>query len=411
MYKNLFIIFLFLNIFSNISVSDEKFDQDYRKIYDDYNDCIWSDTQIEHFFAIEYDLYEKLGIDESPLIYNCNKILKEVVNKDLGFKDLIDKAISENKSQSENIGIKIYLAFHDNILWHSKDELEIKKTLIELENNYLKRSNILTNLDAVRLYGSLGWFYNVDKNFFNMQKAHDFMSIAAKNEKVNYYLKYYINNLGVIYDQDRYGNFSTKKNNELAFKLYKEAAELGLHYAYGNLGKFYILGLGGIKKDYDNAIKFYKLGRIAPYGNDNFAELVVLYDKQRLPINLKEYLSWLEDYLIETKDTRLFQQIAWLTDEDEFKKNRKDIFINTYKWQYLCSIYCEVIEDKNRAKAELAMIKKFDLSTKETIQAETRALKWYKENWNQKSNSIIKDDLTLKEKEFIDLIRDALIRN
>ena len=39
-----------------------------------------------------------------------------------------------------------------------------------------------------------------------------------------------------------------KKNNKIAFKLYNEAAEFGLYHAYGNLGKFYVLGLGGIKK-------------------------------------------------------------------------------------------------------------------------------------------------------------------
>ncbi len=411
MYKFLFLIFLFLNIFLNISVSDEKFDQDYKKIYDVYDDCIWSDTQVEHYLTIEYDLYDKLGIDESPLFLKCNKILNEVVNKDPRFKDLIDKAISEGKSKSQNIGIKIYLEFHDNILWHSKDELEIKKTLVELENNYLKRSNILTNIDAVRVYGLLGWFYNVNENFFDMQKAHDFMSIAADNEKEKYYLKYYINNLGVIYDQDRYGNFSPKKNNKIAFKLYKEAAELGLHYAYGNLGKFYVLGLGGIKKDYDSAIKFYKLKRIAPYGNDNFSELAVLFDKKRLPIDLQEYLGWLEDYLIQSKDTRVFQQLAWLSDEDEFLKNREEILINSYKWQYLCSIYCQIVEDKKRASAELSIMKKLNLTTDQIIQAERKALNWYKDKWNEASNSIIENNTSLEKKELIDLIRDALMKN
>ena len=102
MYKNLFIIFLFINVSSNISVTAEKFDQDYRKIYDDYDDCIWSDTETEHFLTIEYDLYDKLGIDVSPLIYNCNKILKEVVNKDLEFKDLIDAKDNDFKEKISN---------------------------------------------------------------------------------------------------------------------------------------------------------------------------------------------------------------------------------------------------------------------------------------------------------------------
>ena len=150
---------------------------------------------------------------------------------------LINELISKNESSEQNIFIKIYHEYHDNIIWHSANKFEVKKTLTEFEENYLKRSNLTINPIAVRLYARLGWFYNVNKDFFDMKKAHDFLTIGVNNEKDIWYSKWYLNNLGVVYDQNRYGNFSIKESNEMAFKFYKKAAELGLHHAYGNLGK------------------------------------------------------------------------------------------------------------------------------------------------------------------------------
>ena len=125
-------------------------------------------------------------MDTSPYVYNCNKILEKIIfNDDQNFQDLIDKAILNNESETKNIIVKIYKKYHNNIIWHSKDKLEVKKSLDELENNYLKRSNIEVNFDAVHLYGSLGWFYNTNKNFLIF---HDYLSIAVNNEKDHYRL-------------------------------------------------------------------------------------------------------------------------------------------------------------------------------------------------------------------------------
>ena len=412
MYKILFVLTIFFNLFFNTYSYAEKFDQDYKKIFDDYETCEYVDIKREHTLTIEYDLYEKLNLDKSPYVYNCNKILEKIIfNEDHNFQDLIDKAILNNESEINNIIVKIYKNYHLHIIWHSKDKLEVKKSLDELESNYLKRSNIEINIDAVHLYGSLGWFYHTNKDFFNFKKAHDYLSIAVNNEKDHYRLKYYKNNLGVVYDQDRYGTFSKKRNNQIAFKLYKEAAEFGLYHAYGNLGKFYVLGLGGVKKDYDNAIKFYKLKRVAAFGDDDFSDLRVLYNKKRLPLNLKEYLKWLEDYLILSQDSRLFQQLAWLTDEDELSQNNDEDFINMYKWQYLCSNYCKSVNDRERANGEMFIIKKTNLKNDQVLEAEERAQSWYKKNWNKVPNSSIENIEPPVKTELIDLIKNAFIKN
>ena len=412
MYKFLFLLVLFINFFINKSSSADNFNQNYKKIDNDFETCVWSNIKREYPLTIEYDLYDKLNLDTSPYVYNCNKILEKIIfNEDHNFQDLINKAILNNESETKNIIVKIYKKYHNNIIWHSKDKLEIKKSLDELENNYLKRSNIEINFDAVHLYGSLGWFYNTNVNFFDIKKAHDFLSIAVNNEKDHYRLKYYKNNLGTIYDQDRFGNFSKRKNNQIAFRLYKEAGDLGLHHAYGNLGKFYVLGLGGVNKSYDNAIKFYKLKRIAAYGDDDFSDLKILYSKKRLPSNLKEYLSWLEDYLIMSQDSRVFQQLAFLVDEDEFSINDDKDFMSIYKWQYLCSYYCNSVGDRERSISELSILKKINLSNEQITQAEENALIWYKKNWNKNPNQIKKKIIEPDKKELIDLIKDAIMRN
>ena len=103
--------------------------------------------------------------------------------------------------------------------------------------------------------------------------------LLLQTMKDHYRLKYYKNNLGVVYDQDRYGHFS-KKNNKIAFKLYNEAAEFGLYHVYGNFRKILCSWFRGIKKDYDNAIKIYKLKRVAAYGDDDFSDFEVLYNKK-----------------------------------------------------------------------------------------------------------------------------------
>ena len=185
MYKILFVLTIFLNLFFNTYSYAEKSDQDYKKIFDDYETCEYVDIKREYTLTIEYDLYEKLNLDTSPYVYNCNKILEKIIfNEDHDFQDLIDKAILNNESETKNIIVKIYKKYHNNIIWHSKDKLEVKKSLDELENNYLKRSDYRVNSDVVSLYGSLGWFYYTNINFFDIIKAHDYLSIAVNNEKI-----------------------------------------------------------------------------------------------------------------------------------------------------------------------------------------------------------------------------------
>ncbi len=413
MIRNFLYLVFFLLFFKNVFANDDKNLTDLSTVYDEYDECIYINTKKGNTLIREYDLYDLvIKKSTSPFIYECNKIFSKIINsEEINFKKIIESSIQKNEGESKNKYIKIYKKFHRNIIFHSKNINEVKNSLDELENNYFKKSNVNINQDAAKMAGTLGWFYYVHKDLFNFEKAEKYLSIAVEKTKDHYSLKYYQNNLGIIYDQDRNSNFTKKKNNKIAFDLYSKAAKLGLHHAYGNLGKFYILGLGGIKPDYDKAIKNYKLKRISSFGDDNFSDIKILYSKQRLPKNLDEYLFWLEEYLVENQDSKVFQQLAWFTDEDESSATSLIQHMRIYKWQYLCFKYCESYYSRERSESELSILKTKHLSKDQINEAIKQADLWEKSNWNKEIKKFKKKTNILKKKDLVDLIKNALIRN
>ena len=93
------------------------------------------------------------------------------------------------------------------------------------------------------------------------------------------------------------------------------------------------------------------------------------------------------------------------------KKNSKYVFVETYKWQYLCHKLCVSSEDSERALSEMKIISKLNLTDTDVKNAISNAKKWIDKNWNKpienKENNIVE----IKDKTIVDLIRNALIRN
>jgi len=403
--------FIFFNILSVAIANVKPQDQFSSDIYDSYDDCVREKTTRAHYLLFEYDLenYHPISNEISSIRYECNKIL-EFVTKDQKYNDIILKYISNNEQKKNNNYIDIYYTYHYNIIWNSRKKDEILNSLNEIENNYLKNSNLENNLNARGMLGTLGWFYNTNEYFFNFNKAHYYLTKAIDYNKFGtktyseHSLKYHLNNLGVVYDQDRFGNLSKKKNNQIAFDYYIKAADLGLHHAYNNIAKFYLLGLANVKKDYDKAIKNYKLSRIASYGDENYSDLKILYKKKRAPNDLNEYLKWLEEYAIASQDPEVFQQIAWMVDENEVKKNDSNTYITMYMWQYLCKKYCPLRSDKNRSISEIKILENKYLSTKAINIAKKNALNWENKNWNRP----IKELSSIETENNKDLITDVI---
>tara|TARA_Y100000590_G_scaffold107525_1_gene122320 strand:+ start:1690 stop:2940 length:1251 start_codon:yes stop_codon:yes gene_type:complete len=408
-------ILLFFNLFFNAHAEFEKSDTFTLSVLDEYELCE-RNFKRKNKLANEYYIYGYLpssGNIRKKEILKCNKIFEKLIDKNINFKKLVNEAILNNESIKKNLYIKIYLEYHKNIYWNSDDIQIVKKSLDEIENNYLDRSDLINNFEAQRTMGSLGWFYNTKKNHADFDKALDYLTKAVKFTKNEHYLGYFFNNLGVVYDQDRstkIKNNSIKKNNKIAFELYYKSAKLGVRHAHANLGKFYLLGLGGIKKNYNKALKHFKMARIAPAGDFEFSLLKILYNKKRVPKNLKEYLIWLEEYAIQNQSAYVFQIIAWVINEDEKIDKLKINFKDQYKWQYLCSKYCKDWGDKNRAIQEMDILEKYSLSKKQIKIAELDAKKWEDKNWNKPIQ--INSDKNSKEidKTLTDIIKDAFIK-
>lgn len=417
MFKIIIIIFFFLNLSSKVFAEFNKSDPYTLEIYVLYDECV-DKFKKPHRLTINYDLEDYANLSEYFRLstLKCNLIYKEYINNEFSSKKKVDfnkevnSAILNNEISKDNIYLKIYLDYHLNIIRVSEDLNEKKKSFIEIEKNYLKKTNIKINEETAHITGALGWLYNIDKDFFDFKKSFNYLSDAIKYTKNEYNLKYYRNNLGVIYDQDRYGNSSKKKNNKNAFRLYKLAAEDGLHYSYGNLGKFYILGLGGIKKDYAKAITNYKLARIATNGDDNFSDLAILLQKKRVPNNFSEYIFWLEEYLIKKQDPEVFQQIAWFLDENEREKNTQLVYKESYKWQYLCHKLCNNYSDRERALSEMEILSQINLTNLEVEEAILKAKNWKDKHWNKpvQNYEIVINEL--KDKTLVNMIKGVLLR-
>ena len=257
----------------------------------------------------------------------------------------------------------------------SKD-FKSKKKGFDLKYEIINDKNIAEE-HYIKTYSyiSLGWTHYLEINHLDNEKAFKFMSKAYKSGNA-----YAINNLAVMYEQGRV----VKKDLRKAYNLYYEAAELGNYWSYGNIATFYNLGRGGIKKNYEKALRNAKLSSIADFGTDDFDLLSLLIKYKRTPKNIQEYLIWQENYLIENKYSPLFKSLAWSSgdvDDDKNKKSKKTL-MTEYKWFYLCKKYSQTEYSITRCTQELNILNKIYLTKKEINLSVTKAEDWIEKNWN-----------------------------
>ena len=99
--------------------------------------------------------------------------------------------------------------------------------------------------------------------------------------------------LGVIYEQGR----AVKQDFKKAIDYYLEASKRGDHYGFYRVSLHYILGNHKIKKNFNKAIKYLKLSNASWVAASDISLLKILFEKERLPNDIKELESWiLSDY-------------------------------------------------------------------------------------------------------------------
>ena len=149
-----------------------------------------------------------------------------------------------------------------------------------------------------------------------------------------------------FYDQGR----AVKQNYKKAFEYYNKAADLGNNWSHGNIATLYTFGLG-VKKDYDKAIIHLKLSSFEwGYDTDEFSELMVLFNKKKLPKDANEYMSWLENLIIKNQSVDDFQNLAWISDIDKSVINSR---VTEYKWHYLTTKLSESQDLVDRSFQEM----------------------------------------------------------
>ena len=220
---------------------------------------------------------------------------------------------------------------------------------------------------------ALGWNHYIHTDVRDFNKAFKFTKYAADQD-----FYWAINNLGVLYDQGR----AIKQNYKKAFDLYSKAADLGSNWSHGNIAVLYTFGLG-VKKDYHRTIAHLKLARIEwAYDSDEFSELMVLFNKKRLPLNVKEYMSWIEDMIIKNQIVDDFQNLAWISDIDD---SVEDPLLTEYKWHYITTKLSKNSELIERSFQEIDYLEEIMLTKEEIILAKKLGESWIEKNWISKN--------------------------
>ena len=193
MNKSFLILILFVSLFTYAEADYEKSDPKTQKFFDQYEECIYKNLNKEHYLSIHYELQRYLpnyGKQNKKSKLYCNKIIDIFfVNKSNNnkLKKQFDKSVEDglfkNDSKNKNLYIDIYLTYHLNILWNSENNKDVKNSLIEIEENYLKKSDFNDNPTASSILSNLGWFYNVKLNFTNFNKAHEYLLKSTKIQK------------------------------------------------------------------------------------------------------------------------------------------------------------------------------------------------------------------------------------
>lgn len=170
-----------------------------------------------------------------------------------------------------------------------------------------------------------GWrLYSINE-IRNFDKALKLLNYSIKTEGNVEMTGNAYYSLGVIYEQGR----AVEQDFEKSIKFYLEAAKRGDPNAYYRVALHYILGNKKIKKDYNKAIKYLKLSNTS-WLDPEVSMLKILFEKKRLPNDIKEFEAWvLSDYK-KSKNVNNFIKLA-----------RGYEFINDYnsafKYHYIVS--------------------------------------------------------------------------
>ena len=217
--------------------------------------------------------------------------------------------------------------------------------------------------------------------YINYKRGLKYLTIAS-NENHSKAL----HKLGKIYLE---GTFGVKINEKKAFNLIVKSIQLENTEANKDLADFYLLGKGGVKKNYSKTLMHYKLGGIHRYGiAEDYFDIAVLHKHKRLPEDPEEYYKWLSQDLVNFKTSSSIERTGYFA--MLFLKN----YSEAYKWYYICSSKIKSkdwnknlfgywdINIKKRCSKKISFLEKKLLTGKEIKDAKIAAKNWIKKKIN-----------------------------
>ncbi len=264
-------------------------------------------------------------------------------------------------------GIPEYI-LGDIYSWGYGVEVDIKLGIYWLEEAYkLSDHDQIKSLVAT----DLAWNYYTDiaVRDYNLAKEWAEKSILFEN-----YHDYALNNYGVFLEE----GILFEKNDELAFEYYKRASEIEdpAYYSLSNLGRFYALGLGNVRKSKEKSIDYFNKaitqGGAAATTSITYLNIINRYN--RLPNGIQEAAMWLEEEIYKYGGSN-FLILGWL--HDDYDK------VEGLKWFILQEKLGENISDRNRARELIDRTHELLNNDEKLInKAEKMANEWKDEYWD-----------------------------
>lgn len=184
------------------------------------------------------------------------------------------------------------------------------------------------------------------------------------------------NNYGVFLHE----GYVFEKDLFKAYEYYKKATMADedqlIFYPFSNLGKFYTLGLGPLRQNKQKAIDHFKkaieLGGERASSAITYLRVIERYD--RLPNDLAEFSSWLEEDILDYGHSN-FLVLGWLHDGEDL--------IEGMKWFTLQSRLGEDIDDRERALELIDRGKEILEYDQDILSGVDKSVQlWIDENWN-----------------------------
>ena len=247
--------------------------------------------------------------------------------------DYLNKLTTSSQYYIDNIPHKIgalqMLGYHETN----------KRNFSNAINYYERAYNLAVEIDDIiefsKITNTLSWYTGKERSAYKLgdlylnfggtrdyDKAIKYLTIASEDMYKAW------RELGLMHLEGR----GIKLDEKKAFEFLKKSSFHGSGFEHDYVADFYLLGLGGQKKNFSKALRHFKLAELGSRGTINFSNIEVLYKYKKLPKDANEFYSWLLENI--KKNSTSIPSIERL---GYFSNTILKNYSEAYKWYYICS--------------------------------------------------------------------------